>query len=357
MSWDEIQGHDAVQAKFRTAVARGRLASTFLFVGPPAIGKRKFALKLAEALLCEVNPPADLNPCGKCESCVQVRAQSHPDLILVSRPANRTRIPVDLLIGDAQNRMRAGLCHDITLRPYRGGRKVAIIDDADYLNVEGANCLLKTLEEPPPKSVMILLSTSLQRQLPTIRSRSQIIRFDPLPNELIATLLVEQGVVAELAEARVLAELGHGSLERAMQVADPELREFRAALLPRLGTPDFPSVPLAKETAEFVDRAGKEAPPRRARLILVMQFAAEFYEQLMRALCSSAVAGDDLLRKQVERAVPRFTAGPDAAAACLARCIEAEQEVESNANLATLVDAWMDDLSSAGRLGYVPLGQ
>lgn len=354
MSWDQIQGHDAVLAKFRTAVARERLASTFLFVGPPAVGKRKFALKLAEALLCERNGATSLDPCGQCESCIQVRAHSHPDLILVERPANRTRIPVELLIGEGQNRMREGLCHDITLRPYRGGRKVAIIDDADYLNVEGANCLLKTLEEPPPKSVMILLSTSLQRQLPTIRSRSQIIRFSPLPNDVIATLLVEQGAVADLDEARVLAELGHGSLERAMQVADPELREFRAAFLPRLAVPDFPSVMLAKETADFVDRAGKEAPPRRARLILVMQFAAEFYEQLMRALCGRPVAGDDLLQKQVERAVGRFTAGPDAAAACLARCVEAEQEVESNANLATLVDAWLDDLAAAGRLGYVP---
>ncbi|MFI4873724.1 MAG: ATP-binding protein [Blastopirellula sp. JB062] len=350
MSWDQVKGHDQIQAKFRTAVARGRLASTFLFVGPPAVGKRKFALKLAEALLCEQTPPAELNPCGKCENCVQVQAHSHPDLILVERPPNRARIPVELLIGDGQNRMRAGLCHDITLRPYRGGRKIAIIDDADYLNVEGANCLLKTLEEPPPKSVMILLSTSLQRQLPTIRSRSQVIRFSPLPNELIASLLVQQGVVAELDEARVLAELGHGSLQRAMQVADPELREFRSSLLPRLGTPDFASVALAKETADFVDRAGKDAPPRRARLILVMQFAAEFYEQLMRALCGRHAVGDDLLVKQVDRAVPRFTAGPDAASACLTRCIEAEQEVEANANLATLIDAWFDDLSAAGRL-------
>ena len=76
--------------------------------------------------------------------------------------------------------MREGLCHDIALKPFRGGRKIAIIDDADYLNQEGANCLLKTLEEPPEKSVIILIGTSQQRQLPTIRSRCQIVRFAPL---------------------------------------------------------------------------------------------------------------------------------------------------------------------------------
>ena len=67
--------------------------------------------------------------------------------------------------------MHEGLCHDIALRPFMGGYKVALIDDADYLNAEGANCLLKTLEEPPPRSVLILIGTSPAKQLPTIRSR------------------------------------------------------------------------------------------------------------------------------------------------------------------------------------------
>ena len=73
--------------------------------------------------------------------------------------------------------MREGLCHDISLKPYSGRRKVAVIDDADYLNQEGANALLKTLEEPPPKSLLILIGTSEQRQLPTIRSRCRRLRW------------------------------------------------------------------------------------------------------------------------------------------------------------------------------------
>ena len=89
--------------------------------------------------------------------------------------------------------MREGLCYDIALKPYSGRRKVAIIDDADYLNKEGANCLLKTLEEPPPKSLLILIGTSEQRQLPTIRSRCQIVRFQPLPEQDVAELLLATG--------------------------------------------------------------------------------------------------------------------------------------------------------------------
>ncbi len=78
--------------------------------------------------------------------------------------------------------MREGLCHDIALKPFMGGRKVAIIDDADDLNEEGANCLLKTLEEPPPHSVLILIGTSAERQLPTIRSRARRFVFSRSPN-------------------------------------------------------------------------------------------------------------------------------------------------------------------------------
>ena len=120
---------------------------------------------------------------------------THPDVHLLARPADKAFIPVELFIGDKEHRMREGLCYDISLKPYSGRRKVAIIDDADYFNKEGANCLLKTLEEPPPKSVLILIGTSEQRQLPTIRSRCQVVRFRPLAESDVAEILVEQGLV------------------------------------------------------------------------------------------------------------------------------------------------------------------
>ena len=175
-----LRGHDGVADQFRRALKRGRLASTFLFVGPAGIGKRAFALWLAQGLLCERVPEEKLAPCGACPSCQMVAAGSHPDVETISKPADKAFIPVELLIGDAEHRMRAGLCYNIALKAYSARWKVAIIDDADYLNKEGANCLLKTLEEPPPKSILILIGTSVQRQLPTIRSRCQIVRFQPL---------------------------------------------------------------------------------------------------------------------------------------------------------------------------------
>ena len=110
--------------------------------------------------------------------------------------------------------MREGLCHAIALKSFMGGRKIAVIDDADDLNVEGANALLKTLEEPPPDSLLILIGTSVERQLPTIRSRSQMIHFHPLPAETVERLLLARQSIEDPAEAARLARQCGGSLTR-----------------------------------------------------------------------------------------------------------------------------------------------
>ena len=355
MTWQEIQGHDQVVEQFRQALRRGRLASTFLFVGPPGIGKHTFALKLAQALLCENSPEDALDPCGHCPACQQVAARTHPDLILITKPVDKSYIPVELLIGDREHRMREGLCHDIALKPYCGGRRIAVIDDADFLNQEGANCMLKTLEEPPPKSVIILVGSSEQKQLPTIRSRSQVVRFRPLPQETIAQLLVSKGLVEDPQTAARLAAMSEGSMRRAMELADEALDEFRAALLAHLSEPQADSVEFAKSVGPFVEQAGKEAPPRRARMQQMFGMAADFYRQLMRSLAGLPIEGDQALVRAVQAAYAIWPGDQEAAAACVERCLEAQWQVQANANQATLIDCWLDDLAAIARSGR-PLG-
>jgi DNA polymerase-3 subunit delta' len=355
MSWNGIEGHDRVVEQFRRALAQGRLASTFLFVGPPGVGKRSFALALAEALLCEERDEAALDPCGVCAGCVQVKARSHPDLELVARKKDFRLLTVDLFIGDKEHRGREGLCHRIALRPSRGGRKVAVIDDADYFNPESANCLLKTLEEPPPRSVIILIGTSQQRQLPTIRSRCQPVRFRPLPLEVVERLLVDKGLIEDPREAAALAELSQGSLERALAVADPALREFRAALFEQLADVEAQQFQLAADVVTCTGDAGKEAPPRRERMKLIFGFAADFYRALMRHLDGLPPEGDRFLRGSVEQAAKRYRHDAEAAAGCLERCLTALEEVDRNANQATLAECWADDLAGITRRGYALL--
>ena len=345
MSWQGIAGHDEVVEQFRRTLGRGRLASTYLFVGPQGVGKHAFALKLAQTLLCQANAAEQLNPCGHCASCQQVLAGTHPDLIVVAKPEERSEIPVQLLIGSGDRRMREGLCHDISLKPFMGGRRVAIIDDADYLNEEGANCLLKTLEEPPPRSVIILVSTSIDRQLPTIRSRSQIIRFAPLADDVLARLALSQGIAANQAEAERLAAYSEGSLVRARELADAELWKFRCELINRLAEVRFDSVRLAKAVLAFVDEAGKEAPLRRARARQIVAFAAEFYRQLVRRLSGVSLAADADLAKAVEQAAASWPASGESAVECVERCLDALTHIDRNANQAIWIECWIDDLA------------
>jgi DNA polymerase-3 subunit delta' len=349
MTWQSIRGHDRVLEMFRQAIAKGRLASTFLFVGPPGIGKRSFALKLAQSVLCERVPEAQLQPCGECPSCHQVASGNHPDLILISKPADKAFIPIKLLIGEDETRMREGLCYDLASKPYSGRRKIAIIDDADYLNREGANCLLKTLEEPPPSSLLILIGTSEQRQLPTIRSRCQIMRFQPLAASDVAALLMEKGLCSDPAVAQLAAERSEGSLERAALWLDESVREFRHTLLDMLCQPDIELQPAAKTVSQFVDAAGKEAAAKRQRLRLVISLAEEFYRAALVATESGQQSQDSDLKKAVATATRWMAA--DAPATCLEICLDAYGHIDANVNQATFIEWWLDALAVGGRSG------
>lgn len=352
MSWHGVLGHDQVFERFRRAVRHRRLASTFLFVGPSGVGKRLVALKLAQALSCEVNPEERLEACGRCPSCQQVAAGTHPDVQVVGKPDDKSFIPVEVFIGDREHRLREGLCYTLGMRPMLGRRRIAIIDDADYLNEAGANCLLKTLEEPPAGSMLILLGTSQQKQLPTIRSRCQTVRFAPLPAEVVARLLLQQEPTLDPQEASRVAELSGGSLDRARDLIDQELKEFRTQFLEALEQGVFPSLALAKETVVFVESISKEAKVRRGRFRQVLGFAVDFYQQLMRHLSGHEVEGDERLRQAIARAATRWAGDGETAAECVERCLEALSQVERNAQVTTIIDAWLDDLGqlAAGRI-------
>jgi DNA polymerase III subunit delta' len=350
-----LLGHDPILDRFRRTLRAGRLASTFLFVGPPGIGKRSLALLLAQGLLCERRPEEKLDPCGECASCAQVLAGTHPDVVVVKKPADKNFIPLELLIGDKEHRMREGLCHDISLKPYSGRRKVAVIDDADYLNQEGANALLKTLEEPPPRSLLILIGTSEQRQLPTIRSRCQVVRFNPLPEDDVANLLLSTRECSDENVAKKAAALSDGSLAKAIQWCDEDFLAFRASLFENLSQRDYELPPLAKTVTSFVEAAGKEGAEKRARMREVLTMGLQFYEQLIVVLSSSAAAAspDEALQKAVAATVRWWPGDAEAAAGCVEICLDALAHVDANANLTTLAEWWLDEISQTTRSGVM----
>jgi DNA polymerase III subunit delta' len=344
--WHGIYGHNAIVEQFRRALERKRLAGSFLFVGPPGIGKRSFALKFAQALLCETRPEELLDPCEHCPACAQAAAGTHPDLDVVGKPEGKSEIPVELLIGDLEHRRREGLCARIALKPYAGRRKIAVIDDADFLNAEGANALLKTLEEPPPRSVLILISSSPARQLPTIRSRCQLIRFQPLPPEIITRLLLDQAVVNSPDEAARLASLSEGRIGQAIELADPEIGDFRHLLYAQLQQGALDTRAVTQKVTQFVENAGKEAPARRQRLHLTVRMAANFYqERLLAAVTSNRLAAAGTATNSPGSPL-EYPHDPARLAERLDCCLDTDQQIDRNANQTTLIESWVDALAA-----------
>ncbi len=337
MSWKRVRGHEARVEEFTRAVRRGRLAHAYLFVGPPGVGKRLFAVELARALLCE-GPREDdrLESCDACPPCVQIDAGTNPDFLTAARPPEKAEFPIELM---------RELCQHFSLRSARGRGKVVVIDDADDLNEESANCFLKTLEEPPPGSVLILIGTSTDRQRATIVSRCQVVRFRPLPPEAVAEVLQANGVDDAAVRDR-LARLGGGSPGQALALADPALWEFRDTLLRALTGPRLDPVALSKKWIEFVQEAGKEAVHQRRRARLTFRLLIDFlHAALVFGLNGQGGAGGND-RPLLEAMARRMDA--EQIAMLLERCVEADFQVERNVGMALVLEALVDAFAHAG---------
>ncbi len=269
MSWSRIVGHEHLIEAFRHVFQKRRLAHAYLFSGPSGVGKRLFAEELAKALLCESSnkPAGELAACDQCSACLLFAAQTHPDFFSVRRPEDVNVMPTELILE---------LCAGFSLKSARGHGKVAILDDADDLNDEAANRFLKTLEEPPPRSVFILVGTSVDRQLPTILSRCQTVRFGPLAEEKIVAILKEHGT-ADPAQLERLIRLADGSPGQALALAEPALWDFRQRLVVGLTQDRIDTIGLAKEFVDFVEDAGKETSLHRRRTSLVLRLLIEFF--------------------------------------------------------------------------------
>jgi DNA polymerase III subunit delta' len=238
-SFAAVQGHGRVAEFLRAAVANGRLAHALLFAGPDGVGKRCVALAFAAWMHCRGGGD---DACGTCAACRQIAAGSHPDVQLVTVAAGKKEIGVD--------RVRE-LKRFMQLRPMLGTTKVAIIDDAPLLTLAAQNALLKTLEEPPDHSSLILVASNPDALLPTVRSRCQRLQFAPLPLAVVAGIVATIAGV-DAAAAHELALLSEGSPGRALTLGRALVGTAREELVESLaGVPAARYVRLAHMAHEL----------------------------------------------------------------------------------------------------------
>ncbi len=318
----------------RRAAARGRLAHGYLFLGPAGVGKRIVARGLAQALFCPATSERELQPCGQCPSCRQVLAQTHPDLLEIGCPEGKRELSIDLIAGAKERRGREGLCHDLSLRPMSATRRLAIIDDADRMNDESANALLKTLEEPPPGSILILVAADLEPILPTIRSRCQPLWFSALQIADVASILQQEGANAkDLADA---AQDSGGSLDTARKLLEPGLTQLRNLVRGGLAAADIKPIGLATQVIEGIEQASSGTAEQRENATWAVQFAIDHYRRLQREESS------DPDRQ-------------DRAAAGLERCYDALGHLEQSMPVPLCLSGLFDDLSKIQRTGSAAL--
>lgn len=353
MVWEELVGHADRISQFERILAGDRLAHAYLFVGPSGIGKRTFALRLAQCLLCRNRRPTELDACGHCPPCAQVQALTHPDLFLVGCPEGKRELILDVFLGPKEQRGKAGLCYDLSRSPMAGGRKIAIIDDANLMNEASGNALLKTLEEPPPASVLILVATTMDGILPTIRSRCQIVRFDPLSADDVALLLLKNGVVDDPQSARETAILSEGSLALAAQLANPELRALRQLLYDGLSAKVIDSNTLSSRVLEAVESGGSDPGAQRQWANGVVRFCVEFYGNLLSELRADRSVQRAAAIPQVAQLADRLDAASDETAevVCelLERSLDAETHLEQNTGITLCLETLLNELGRITR--------
>ena len=327
MTLSRVVGHDRAKDQVASAAKRGRLAQAYLLAGPHGVGKRTFAMNLAQALLCE-SPPESFDGCGKCPACQQVQAETHPQFHVLRTPADKSDLPVELA---------RAFTAKLYQTPSRVPRTVGYIHDADDLNASSANSLLKTLEEPPAGALLLLRTSDPERQLPTVRSRCQTLTFGPLRDSEVAEVLTRTGTAPD--EAARLAALAGGLPGIALAIASESLADFRGTFLRHLANPD--AVALALDWVAVCEQAGKEPREQRVRGSASLRVAID----ALRSVHLAAADADSTAEADVRTAADR---GENCVGDWIDACTEADALLDRNVQVALVFEQLAARLARSG---------
>jgi DNA polymerase-3 subunit delta' len=333
-----VLGHEHAREGLWRSIGEGRLHHAVLIHGLKGVGKRTLAESVARTLICE---SPDRGPCEACSHCRRSAENIHPDLVVIGRDEifgidEELTAHRDDRVKDRKERVGKPIDVDymrllgawLGRRPWEAQRRVAIVVDAERMNVNGANAFLKSLEEPAQGASVLLTSSSPAFLRPTIRSRCASIRLSGVPQRLIERRLIEQGVPS--GEARFRAQASAGSLARALQTEPPQdhlLRHFASGKNSELSAFAAASLAGVKETDRDV----------------TLHLLATILRDM--AVLQTGGSAESLVHGEVSEAVERAAAGSADPFALFAKVMAARERLAGQANRVIL---WDDLLHEAG---------
>lgn len=368
MPFFDVRHQERAQRILLRALAGGRMPHAYIFHGPPGVGKRMLADRLAMRLLCAapqaVDPPGGaggafagipcLDACGRCQDCHTVAAGTHPDLHVIHRDLReylkeseaRKRKGIDLGI----DIIREFLIDAVGRRPMRGRAKVFIVEEAERLSDEAQNAMLKTLEEPPPTTFIILLTRALDRLLPTTRSRAHPVPFRALPSDFVEEALRLRRSDLAPGDVAYLARIAEGRLGVAFAYAEDGMLSVKRDVGETIATLAPQTVgALAGTLGESAQQFGKRAAARheadisdteanRIGLRALLAAVAAFYADALRCASGATMPPTNADQPHVIEAIVRRHTRRGLTHA-IREIVRAESNIDRSANVTLTLEA------------------
>ncbi len=321
--WNVLGNAWAVEM-LRQHVARGTTRHAYLIAGLPGIGRFTLALRFAQALIC-TQPPGPGHPCLTCRDCVQIEARQHPDLTILEAETEGGALKVER-VRDARR--------SLALKPYQSSYRITIFRRFQEATDEAANALLKTLEEAPSYAILILTADSPEALLPTIVSRCEVLRLQPVPVDLLASFLMQRGIAQE--QARFLAHISGGAPGRALRLSqDSAALDFRNEKLAELGS----LLPATRsQRFAYADKLARDKAAMRRALELWLSF---WRDVLIRVSGASMPIANIDREKEIESVARRLDLSE--ARRIVSNLDRARGQLEANVNARLLAEVLLLD--------------
>jgi DNA polymerase III subunit delta' len=352
----------------QSALAGDKVAHAYIFAGPDGVGKFTAAKELAKLLLCKnpVKKSDFIDSCCSCESCRMFDAGSHSDfshvykeLVEFTKDGKGKTAPVEFPI----DVVREFVLDKVNQRPALSTRRVFVLSEAEKLNNESQNCLLKVLEEPPAYCCIILTCTQPGILLPTIRSRCQILRFGPINEEKIIEKLVQSGLGEK--QAKFFARLTDGSLGLAgaysqLETGGANVYRMKTAIVNAMADLEYKNAleladGLQKQVKEIVDIWAKLASEtsvkdikRKSTTLMLQIIISAFHDAMLAGVGGGEKAVNFDQADKIKKIAGRLN--PEQAAGKIAECFKTYQYIEASVNERLILEQLLLNLAQSDKI-------